>query len=67
MNLNSDTILDTVKVATAMSPPALTAFGIGLEDWMYIVSITAGILLVLERVPRVWRQFRNRKNDLVED
>lgn len=66
MSNRVDNILEVVKSTVVFSPPVFTFAGFTLEEWMYWVSITAGVFLVLERVPRVitsWKDMWRRKEN----
>lgn len=66
MKLNFDELVDAVKGTIVFTPPAFTFAGFTLEQWMYTVSIVAGIFLVLERIPRAieaWRNMWRKRKD----
>lgn len=51
---------DFIKASTALTPPAATLMGYTLEDWAFIVSIVAGALLIIERLPRVYALIKEK-------
>ncbi len=53
---------DTLKVITAASAPLLTVFGMTVEEWAFILSAIASIVLVIERIPMVINRFRMFKS-----
>lgn len=53
MSISAENIADSLKISMALGPAPLSFLGVGLDDWMYIVSITAGFFLILERAPKV--------------
>ncbi len=54
----SEDVQDYVKAGLTLAPPGLTLFGVSLEAWMYLISIVAGALLIIERIPKAWRVVR---------
>lgn len=60
----SEDVQDYVKAGLTMAPPGLHLFGVPLDAWMYIISIVAGALLIIERIPKAWRVMKNVYNQL---
>lgn len=49
---------DFIKMGAATSPPAMVVFlGVPLDTWMYIMSITASVIFILDKAPSVFRYF----------
>ena len=42
---------DTIKVAAAISAPALTFLGISVEQWTFVLSAVVSILFIIEKLP----------------
>ena len=54
----TETISDFIKMGAATSPPAMVVFmGLPLDTWMYIMSITASLIFILDKAPTVFRYF----------
>ena len=54
MNLYQQTveqIPDGIKVATAVSAPALSFLGVSVEDWTFILSAIVSFLFIVEKLP----------------
>lgn len=58
INNVTESLPDTIKVAAAASAPLLTVFGITVEEWAFILSAIASIVLVIERIPMVINHIR---------
>lgn len=57
----TETVMDSLKVGTAMAPPgAALFFGITLEEWMFIASIVASIFIVLDKLPSIVERIREK-------
>lgn len=53
-----ESISDFIKIGAATSPPAMVVFmGLPLDTWMYIMSITASVIFILDKAPGVVRYF----------
>ena len=54
----TEIVSDFIKMGAATSPPAMVVFlGLPLDTWMYIMSITASIIFILDKAPSVVRYF----------
>lgn len=42
---------DNVKVAASLAAPALTLFGVSVEDWTFILSAIVSIFFIIEKLP----------------
>lgn len=47
----TEDIADVIKGGVAFGIPTTNLFGVPLQDWMYIVSTFAALLLIFERLP----------------
>ena len=57
-NTITETMSDFIKMGAATSPPAMVVFmGLPLDTWMYIMSITASVIFILDKSPSVFRYF----------
>lgn len=57
-NTITETMSDFIKMGAATSPPAMVVFmGLPLDTWMYIMSITASVIFILDKAPSVFRYF----------
>lgn len=54
----TEDVMDYIKAGVAVAPPTMTLFGVSLQDWMYIVSITAALMLILEKFPSVFKTIK---------
>lgn len=52
----TESISDFIKITAATSPPAMLFMGLPLDKWMYIMSITASFVFVLDKAPSVIRR-----------
>lgn len=57
----TEDIGDLVKGGLALGVPATSFMGVPLQEWMYIASIVAAILLSIERLPAVFETFMSFK------
>lgn len=46
-----ENIPDAAKVVTAVSAPALTLFGVSVEQWTFVLSAVVSILFIIEKLP----------------
>lgn len=54
----TETVSDFIKMGVATSPPAMVVFlGLPLDTWMYIMSITASLIFILDKVPPMWKRY----------
>ena len=54
----TETVADFIKLGVATSPPAMVVFiGLPLDTWMYIMSITASFIFILDKGPMILRRF----------
>ena len=53
---------DNLKVGVSIAPAALTLFGIGLQDWVYITSAIVSLMFVIEKMPVVIKRFKEFGN-----
>lgn len=44
---------DGYKVAASVAAPALTLFGVTLEEWTFILSAIVSVLFIIEKLPKV--------------
>lgn len=56
-----DTLLDFVKMTSATAPAGLTVLGYPIDDWAYVVSITVGLLFIIEKLPAVLDSIKELK------
>lgn len=42
---------DVAKVAVATSAPALTVFGVSVEQWTFVLSAVVSLLFIVEKLP----------------
>lgn len=61
-----ETIPDSAKVAGAIAAPGLAFFGIGVEDWGYILSAIVSIMFIIEKIPTFLMRLRAFVNWLKE-
>ena len=54
----SEHIPDGVKVGVSVSAPALTLFGIPLEQWTFILSAIVSLLFIIEKLPMLWARVK---------
>lgn len=50
----TEEVSDFIKGGAAFGVPTVSMFGIPVQEWMYIMSLFAATLLVLERLPSVY-------------
>ena len=55
--LRSDNEL--VYVAGATAPIPLQIFGIPVQEWMYIASLTVSLLYIVDKVPVLWAKAKS--------
>lgn len=60
-----ESVPDSLKVGASVAPAALTLFGIGLQDWVYITSAFVSIMFMIEKMPVVIQRFRTFFNWLL--
>lgn len=53
-----ENIPDSVKVLGSVSPPALTFFGIAVQEWTYVLSALISIMFIIEKIPTMYRTFK---------
>lgn len=46
-----ENVPDAVKVAGAVTAPALSFLGVTVEDWTFILSAIVSILFIIEKLP----------------
>lgn len=46
-----ENIPDAAKVATAVSAPVLTIFGVSVEQWTFVLSAVVSLLFIIEKLP----------------
>jgi hypothetical protein len=49
-------IPDAAKVGTAVAAPALSLFGVAVEEWTFVLSGIVSLLFILEKLPSVIRK-----------
>lgn len=57
-----EAVPDSLKVGASVAPAALTMFGIGLQDWVYITSAIVSLMFMIEKMPIVIQRFRTFAN-----
>lgn len=55
----SDQTADAVKVGVSVAPAALSLYGIGLQDWVYITSAIVAIMVMIEKLPIMFSRVRS--------
>lgn len=60
----TEDITDLVKGGVAFGIPTTTIMGVPLQEWMYIVSICAAVLLILERAPSAYNSLKTMKDKI---
>lgn len=58
----TEDISDIIKGTVAFGVPTTSFMGVPLQEWMYIVSIAAAVLLILERLPSAYSNVRAFKD-----
>lgn len=51
----TETVADFIKITAATSPPAMMFAGLPLDKWMYIMSIVASFLFIVDKAPAILR------------
>lgn len=57
----TEDISDIIKGSVAFGVPTTSFMGVPLQEWMYIVSICAAVLLILERMPTAYASLKSMK------
>lgn len=57
----TEDISDLIKGSVAFGVPTTSFMGVPLQEWMYIVSICAAVLLILERLPSAYSSMKGMK------
>lgn len=58
----TEDISDIIKGTVAFGVPTTSFMGVPLQEWMYILSIAAAVLLILERLPSAYANVRAFKD-----
>lgn len=59
----TETIGDFVKLTAATSPPAMLFMGLPLDKWMYIMSIAASLMFILDKAPSLLRRIYGKTRE----
>lgn len=49
---------DNVKLGIVAATPTLTFLGLTLESWTYILSITFTLMLIIDKIPVVYKRLK---------
>ena len=53
-----ESVPDSLKVGASVAPAALTLFGVGLQDWVYITSAFVSLMFMIEKMPIVIKRIK---------
>lgn len=62
----TEDISDIIKGSVAFGVPTTSFMGVPLQEWMYIVSICAAFLLILERMPSAYSSIKTMKEKIYD-
>lgn len=51
-------IPDSIKLAGATTPSALTLFGFPMEQWTYVASAIVSVMFIIEKLPNVIKNIK---------
>lgn len=54
-----EAVPDSLKIGASVAPAALSLFGIGLQDWVYISSAIVSLMFIIEKMPVVINRFKS--------
>jgi hypothetical protein len=62
----SNQVPDGIKVAAAVSAPALTFLGITVEEWTFILSGIVSVFFIIEKFPMFLQRMRQLRQYIRE-
>lgn len=51
-------IPDVIKAGVSISPPALTLFGVSVEQWTFVLSGIVSLLFIIEKIPMIHQRIK---------
>jgi hypothetical protein len=56
--MNKETLIEAARAAPPAGVTGLTVWGVGLQDWVYVLTAIYTLFLIIDKAPNTWARVK---------